>query len=113
VLTQIPYRASEDIYAVYTDYTGDSQAEYTVLIGARVTATENTPRGMMARSVRAGRYAVFTSNPGCPEIVVPEMWRAVWADSELVRAYLTDFEVYDAGGQNPEAAVVRLYVGIK
>lgn len=113
LLAQIPYRASEDVYAVYTDYAGDVHDEYTVLIGARVTATENTPRGMTARTVRAGQYAKFTSNSGRPEKVVPETWQAVWADSELVRAYLTDFEQYDARGQNPEAAIVDLYIGIK
>lgn len=113
ILSKIPYRASDDVFAVYTDYAEGDAGDYTVVIGARVSAAENMLPGMVAKTVPAGRYAVFTSDLGPPSKVVPETWRRVWATPEIRRTYRADFELYDVRGQNPEAAVVDIYVGIE
>jgi len=45
------------------------------------------------------------------------MWQNIWkmnvADLGGIRAYIADFEVYDERSQNPEQAVLDIYIGIQ
>jgi predicted transcriptional regulator YdeE len=117
VLAAIPNKADANIVALYTEYASDKDGEYTYLLGARVTKVESVPAGMVAKSVPAGQYAVFTSERGPVQKVVVEMWRQVWATPVSAlggnRTYKADFEVYDKRAQNPADAIVDLYVGVR
>lgn len=117
VAAKIPNRADANIVAVYTDYASDVNGDYTFLIGVRVTKAESLPEGLVARTVPAGRYAVFTSGRGPVQQVVVAAWKKVWAapKHELGgdRAYQTDFELYDQRAQNPADSVMEIHVGIK
>lgn len=64
VLAKIPNKADKAMVAVYTDYASDHNGEYTFLLGARVTSDADVPAGMVAKTIPAGRYAVFTSEKG-------------------------------------------------
>jgi predicted transcriptional regulator YdeE len=114
---QIPNKADLSIVAVYTDYAGDQDCEYTFVIGARVHSAAEVPPGMVAKTVPAGRYAMFTSEEGPVEKIVVETWRKIWSVPKSVpggdRAFQTDFEVYDQRAANPRDAQVDVYVGIK
>jgi len=116
-LTRIPGRRDDAIVAVYTEYAGDQDGEYTLMIGARVGASAEVPSGMVAKVVPAGRYAVFTSEKGPVEKVVPQVWQKIWslASSELggTRAFVADYEVYDARAANPRDAQVVVYLGVR
>jgi len=90
--------------ALYTDYESDKDGEYTFVLGVRAAADAVAPEGMEARTVPAGRYAVFVCGRGPAAQAVMEAWRRIWA-TPLDRAYGTDFEVYD----DP----VRIYVGVR
>ena len=117
ILEKIPNKADSRIVAVYTDYASDHNGEYTYLLGARVTSDTNVPAGMVARKVPAGKYAVFTSEKGPAQQVVPALWMkvnslpqgAVGAD----RVYRADFEIYDERAMDPQNLVMDVYVGIK
>lgn len=61
LLSRIPNRIDSAIVAVYTDYAGDKDGEYTYVLGARVSSEDHVPAGMVAKKVPAGSYAVFTS----------------------------------------------------
>jgi predicted transcriptional regulator YdeE len=117
LLTQIPNKADENIVAVYTDYASDENGEYTYVLGARVTSSDKTPEGMGSRAIPAGRYAVYTSEKGPAQNVVPAMWKRVYATPKSTpagaRIYRADYEVYDERARNPQEAVVELYVGVK
>lgn len=117
VAAKIPNRADENIVAVYTDYASDVNGDYTFLIGARVTKAESLPEGLVAKTVPAGRYAVFTSERGPVQKVVVDMWKRVWATPKRElggdRAYQADFERYDQRSQNPADAVMEIHIGIK
>jgi predicted transcriptional regulator YdeE len=97
LLAQIPNRSDGAILAVYSDYEGDKDGEYSFMIGARVKAALGIPAGMMARKVPAGHYAVFTSERGPVE----------------KRAYSADFEIYDERARDPKNAQVDIYVAVK
>jgi predicted transcriptional regulator YdeE len=117
LLAAIPDKADGKIVAVYLEYANDKDGEYTHLLGARVTKSENLPAGMVTKKVPAGRYAVFTSERGPVQKVIVDLWRRVWATpkNELGgdRTYKADFEVYDERARNPADAVVDLFIGIR
>jgi predicted transcriptional regulator YdeE len=114
---QIPNKADLSIVAVYTDYAGEQDCEYTFVIGARVKSVTEIPSGMVAKKIPAGRYALFTSEKGPVEKIVVETWRKIWSVPKSApggdRAFQTDFEVYDQRAANPRDAQVDVYVGVK
>lgn len=112
-LSRIPNRADANIVALYTDYESGAHGAYTFFIGTRVTSTADIPEGMVAREIPGGRYAVFTSERGRLDQVVPAVWQTVWRDSGLPRGFQTDFELYDTRAVNPADGVVDVYVGLK
>jgi predicted transcriptional regulator YdeE len=117
LLAKIPNKADPDIVAVYTDYASDHNGDYTYLLGARVTSAADVPAGMVAKTVPAGKFAVFTSDKGPAPKVVPELWmkinslpsNAVGADRE----YRADFEIYDQRAMDPQNLQMDVYIGIK
>ncbi|HEX4485665.1 MAG TPA: GyrI-like domain-containing protein [Terriglobales bacterium] len=115
---KIPNRVGDVIYALYTGYGSDRNGDYDFVIGARVSDSTSIPAGMVLKQVPAGTYAVVTSEKGPGFEVVPAAWQQVWKmEDQLqlggVRAYATDFEVYDDRAQNPQAAQVDLYIGLR
>jgi predicted transcriptional regulator YdeE/peroxiredoxin len=117
LLAQIPNRSDGAILAVYSDYEGDKDGEYSFMIGARVKAALGIPAGMIARKVPAGHYAVFTSERGPVEKIVVETWQKIWSatNAELggQRAYSADFEIYDERARDPKNAQVDIYVAVR
>ena len=116
ILNQIPNRAGQNIYALYTDYASDRNGEYSFVIGAMVKDGAAAPAGMVAKHVPAARYAVLTSEKGPLPKVVPAAWVALWKQEDagkLKRAYHTDFEIYGPQAQDPQNAQVDVYVGVK
>jgi predicted transcriptional regulator YdeE len=115
--TQIPNKSDSAILAVYTDYASDKDGEYTFILGARVTSPTQVPKGMIARKVQPGRYAIFTSEKGLVAKVVSETWQRIWSIPKSApggnRAYRTDYEVYDERAANPENAQVEVHIGVK
>jgi CubicO group peptidase (beta-lactamase class C family)/predicted transcriptional regulator YdeE len=117
VVEKIPNKTDHNIVAVYTDYAGDYNGEYTYLLGARVSSDANVPAGMVAKKIPSGKFAVFTSEKGPAPKVVPATWvkidslpkTAVGGD----RVYRADYEIYDERAQDPENLQVDVYVGIK
>jgi predicted transcriptional regulator YdeE len=108
---QIPHKVDSSLVAVYTEYASDQNGEYTFVIGARVRSAE-VPAGMVAKTVPAGRYAVFLSESGPVGEVVMKTWQRVWS-AEIDRAYRTDYEVYDERASNPGNARVEVHVGVR
>lgn len=118
LLSHIPNRVGDTVYALYTGYARDRNSDYDFVIGVRVSAATSIAPGMVLKQVPAGKYAVIVSEKGPGFQVVPAVWQRVWQmedKSQLgaPRAYLTDFEVYDHRAQDPQAAQVDLYIGIK
>jgi predicted transcriptional regulator YdeE len=118
VLNRIPSRADTTIYALYTGYASDRNGDYDYVLGARVTAHDRVPAGMMLKHVPAGKYAVITSDKGPGFQVVPAAWQKIWKMEDGAalggkRAYATDFEVYDERARDPQAAQIDVYVALK
>jgi predicted transcriptional regulator YdeE len=116
-LNKIPAKADASIVAVYTDYASDKDGEYTFLLGARVTSDAEVPAGMVAKKVPAGKFAVFTSEKGAAQKVVPETWMRINSLPKSAaggdRLYRADFEIYDERARDPQNLQTDVYVGIK
>lgn len=117
VLGKIPNKADQSIVAVYTDYASDKDGEYTYLLGARVTSDSDVPAGMVAKKVPAGKFAVFTSEKGAAQKVVPETWMRINSLPKSAvggdRLYRADFETYDERARDPQNLQTDVYVGIR
>jgi predicted transcriptional regulator YdeE len=117
LLAKIPNKADENIVAVYTDYASDHDGEYLFLLGARVKSMGEVPTGMVAKTVPAGKYAVFTSEKGPGYQVVPAVWQRINSLPKTTvggdRVYRADYEVYDQRARDPQASVVDVFVGIR
>jgi predicted transcriptional regulator YdeE len=114
---KIPNKVGVDLFAVYSDYESDHTGHYSYLLGLPVLSTDAVPANLTVKHVPAGRYAVFTSERGPLQTVVPELWRRIWTMSiaELggLRSFKADYEVYDQRAANPENAQIDLYIGLR
>jgi len=117
LLARIPRRVDPDIVALYTDYESDHNGAYTFVLGAKVSSTENVPPGMVVKKVPPGKYAVFTSERGPADKVVPEAWSRINSLPNSApggdRTYRADFELYGPRAADPQNAQVDIYVGIR
>jgi predicted transcriptional regulator YdeE len=118
VLQKIPNKVSDNIYAIYSDYASDRNGEYSLTLGAKVQPGTTAPAGFTLKKVRAGNYAVVTSEKGPSAKIVTQAWQRIWAmedQHELggTRAYETDFELYDQRAADPQNAQVDVYIGLK
>ena len=111
ILNKIPNRINDEIISLYCDYEGDYTRPYNLLIGCGVSSTENIPKGMTAKKIPAGKYAVFTATGKIPDSIV-KTWQEIW-NTGLKRTYMGDFEIYGEKSANPENAEVEIYIGIK
>lgn len=108
---QVPNKADEAIYSVYTDYEGDHTQPYTVLLGCSVSNARSVPDGMTAKSILGGAYQPFVARGSLSQGIVYQTWVDIW-NAEISRAYTADFEVYGEKARNPKAAEVDIYIAI-
>ena len=105
-------------YSIYTEYESDEHGEYTYFIGEVVVSLDNQDLSQFQTLViPKSSYQKFTTAPGeIPNIVISS-WQEIWGMNESDfggrRQYIADFEVYDERAQNPNAAVIDIYIGIR
>ncbi|EPB6263681.1 GyrI-like domain-containing protein [Listeria monocytogenes] len=89
-----------DIFAVYSNYASDYKGDYDLLVGTKDWDEEKSVL------IKAGDYLVFSVDNASHK-GVEETWQKIWArDSELKRAYKTDFEWYHTSGE------IDIYISI-
>ncbi len=117
LIAKIPNKADSSIVAVYTDYARDHNGEYTYVLGTRVTSDSDVPAGMVSKRVPGGKFAVFTSEKGPAQQVVPAVWMKInslpQSSAGGDRVYAADYEVYDERARDPGNLQVDVYVGVK
>jgi len=117
LLEKIPGRADKNIVVVYTNYVSDKDGEYTYILGSKVKNDAAAPVGMVKTTVTAGRFAVFTSESGPVQQVVPATWKRIWEVPKSQpggdRVYKSDFEVYDERAADPKNSQMDIYIRIR
>lgn len=109
---QIPNKLDNSIYCIYTEYESDYTGDYTAFLGCKVSNLINVPTGLTGKSFNAGFYKKFVTRGDLNKGVVYNTWQQIW-NSDLNRAYVADFEVYNEQAHNPENTIVEIFVGLK
>lgn len=99
-LDEIPFRHGTDTYGlcVDADPAGGEEAGFTYVAGVEVARIDAIPDGMMALTVPAGRYAVFTHRGHISRLpdTVKQIWGRWLPASPYRHVRRPDFEHYDA-----------------
>lgn len=106
----IPGKLGDEIIAVYHEYEGDHTKPFSYFIGCKVMPGTALPAGMDRLAVPAGSYHSFTAKgeiPGC----IADTWKRIW-NSDLPRAYRSDFEVYGERSKDWSDAEVDIFISI-
>jgi predicted transcriptional regulator YdeE len=115
-LEQIPNKAGEDLFVVYSDYASDHTGDYNYTLGYKVTSASKIPEGMVARTIQAGKYAALDSDQGPPQEVIAALWQRInsMTPQQLggTRAYQSDFETY-ADVTNWNDMHMTAHIGLK
>lgn len=98
--------ASQDVYCIYHNYDGGFSDPFQMTIGYRVPAEINLPSSMHCTKVPAQNVVAFSAEGSQPNTLISQ-WQAIW-QSDLDRAYLADYDVYDAKNSN----LVTVHVGL-
>lgn len=113
LMDKMPNRTdTQYIYGVYSDYESEHDAFYSLLVGVEVDTLDNVPDGMIALTIPAAKYSVFTARGRMPDALI-ETWGHIWQYfseiSEYTRSYTTDFELHDKNKRDQ----VDIYIALK
>ena len=112
IISKIPDRISDDIYAIYTDYASNYKGAYTAIIGCKVKSLDKIPNGMTGKIIQGGKFLCYNEKGKLPDVVVAR-WKEIWNnDSLLNRKYAADFEVYNQEHSTPENTEVDILISI-
>lgn len=112
----IPNRTDAALTVVYSNYASDEKGDYDYLLGVRVSSVDNLPAGMTSRKVEPATYAIVLTETGQMPDVLQAAWGRIWhmSPAELggKRAFVTDYEIYDARSADPANAQVEIHIGL-
>lgn len=111
VFSKIPNKLSNDVLAVYHDYEGDHTQPFSYFIGCKVEEGTEVPKGLDSLRIPDSKYQKVTAKgeiPGC----IAEKWREIW-NSDILRAYNADFELYDERSRDWNNAEVDIYLSVE
>ncbi|MCF8325268.1 MAG: GyrI-like domain-containing protein [Leadbetterella sp.] len=112
IAEKIPNKVDETIYCLYTDYEKDHTTPYTTILGCAVNTLSTIPDGMVSKTIEVANYQKYTAKGNLNEGIVFNEWVKIW-NSDLNRAYSTDFEVYGGKASNMENAEVDIFIALK
>ena len=111
IASKIPGRVGEDIYAVYYDYVSDHTKPYNYFIGVPVGNDTTVPAGMIKLDIPSGNYQHFLSKGKMPDCMI-DTWAQIW-NSDVIRSYTADYEVYGPRSADPENAEVDIFIAVE
>ena len=109
IFNAIGQKANDKTLGIYTDYAGNENDDYSVVVACEVTAADAVPSGAVVKTIAAGKYAKFVVQ-GHMQTAVADFWQQLWA-MKLPRAYVYDFEEYQ--NADPENALIHIYIGLR
>ncbi|MFT4533915.1 MAG: putative transcriptional regulator YdeE [Saprospiraceae bacterium] len=113
ILENIPNRTNNTVYCLYTEYEGDHTQPYDVVLGCKVSNTNNIPDGFthlhVPESSNEQSLAKGVIEHGQ---AVVDTWMQIW-QSDFDRAYSIDYEVYDERAENLQNAEVDIFIALK
>lgn len=111
LLSSLPNKLNEHMYALYTDYESDHNGEYTVILGYQVSSLDKIPEEFTVRFVAESNYKKFTAKGDLTKDAVINTWMEIWK-TDLKRSYTTDIEIYGEKAMNPVNGEADIFVAI-
>jgi predicted transcriptional regulator YdeE len=108
---RISDKLTDEIIAVYHQYEGDYTQPFSYFIGCKVKPGTEAPEGLDMLHIPDGLYQQITAAGKMPDCVI-NTWKEIW-NSDIPRAYQTDFEVYDERSKNWNKAEVEVFISIQ
>jgi predicted transcriptional regulator YdeE len=110
IMNQIPDRIGSSIYAVYYAYEGDYLQPFSYFIGCPVNIDAQPVPGLEILTIPSDTYRKFTASGILPDCI-SFTWKKIW-ESDIQRAYRTDFEVYDERSKDWNNAEVDILISV-
>lgn len=111
IAEKIPNKMETSVLSIYTNYEGDHTLPYDTVLACKVNSLDDIPEGMVGMTIGGGTFAKFVSRGALEDGIIINSWKAIW-ETELDRAYLADYELYDERAQNPADVEVDILVSI-
>lgn len=108
IYVSIPGKVNEKALGIYTDFSSDEKADYTVMAACETSAEPEGGQYAVCR-IPAGRYARFIVR-GDMRQAVAAAWTKIW-QMDLPRTFRCDFEEYQ--NDHMEHAEIHIYIGLK
>jgi predicted transcriptional regulator YdeE len=89
-------KRSGELICAYTEYESDMNGTYTTILGFKVADDAKQTNKVRSYKIPAASYRVFISPDARPETVA-QTWMQIW-QSEIPRAYQTDYDIYQEDG---------------
>ncbi|WP_028889313.1 GyrI-like domain-containing protein [Tenacibaculum ovolyticum] len=112
LIGKVTNRLEDSTYAVYTDYESDHTKPYTMILGYKVSDIDNVPLGFVGKRIEAANYQKYVAKGDLTKNAVVDEWMKIW-ESDIKRAYTSDFEVYGEKAQNPTNGEAEIYINVK
>jgi predicted transcriptional regulator YdeE len=107
ILSRIPNRVADNVYAVYTNYQNlglNNEGTYSCVLGAAVNNVSQIPDGLVAVSLPASTYQVVLVESA---EMVGVAWQTIWQQETKERTFIADTECYYPDGK------VEIHLGIR
>lgn len=108
---RIPNKLGNSIYAVYHTYEGDHNQPFSYFIGCPVEMDIEIPQGLDGLTLPKAKYQKTIAKGPMPACI-GLAWQKIW-ESDILRAFTTDIEIYDERSADWNNAEVDLFVSIK
>ncbi len=107
---KIPYKLSNELFAVYHDYEKTDGNHFLYFVGCEVALGTPVPEGMTSLKLPSGHYQKFVTEGPIPDCMA-QVWEEI-SSAELEREFSADFEVYDKRAADWSHAIVQVYISI-
>lgn len=112
IADKIPNKLGDEVLNLYYEYETDQNGAYTVLLGCRVERLDTIPEGMHGDSFHSHNYAVYKYSGKIPEAVI-DTWTAIRSETDYLRTFNADFDIYDLSAGTPEDMPVVTCVSVE
>lgn len=106
---EIPDKAGDATFGLYTNYEGDVKGKYDMLACSEVSETQRLPDKFKSVVIPAGKYAKFVFH-GDAQKDTGKFWTIVW-NTALCRNYTCDFEEYPPSADSHDAPI-HIYIAL-
>ena len=105
-------KISDEVICAYTDYEGDHNTPYTVVLGYKVNDFNEIPSAYTTLKVPGGSYENYVAKGDLIGGAIVEKWHEIWEQS-MHRNYIVDFELYGEKAKDPRNGSCDIFISVQ